>query len=39
MNFDVIPGLHHPYSFWVLLAGMGALAAGMLGYFRYKDWI
>lgn len=39
MNFDVIPGLHDPRGFWVLVGAMAALAGGMLAFFRHKDWI
>lgn len=39
MNFDVIPGLHKSYGFWLALAGMLAVVGGMIYYFRRRRWI
>lgn len=39
MNFDRMPELHWPYSYYVLWGFNGLLITGMLLYFRYKDWI
>jgi magnesium/cobalt transport protein CorA len=39
MNFEVIPGLHRTYGFWLSLAGMAVVVVGMLAYFRHKRWI
>lgn len=38
MNFQTMPGLAFPYGFHVLLGCMGALALGMLLYFKLKKW-
>jgi magnesium transporter len=34
-----IPRQHAADTFWVIVGGMLALAAGMLSYFRYKSWL
>jgi len=34
MNFEVIPGLHFEYGFWVLCAFMGAMIVMLLWFFR-----
>ncbi|MGR6836092.1 magnesium/cobalt transporter CorA [Syntrophomonas erecta] len=34
-----LPGESNPHSVWYILAGMVALAASMLGFFRYRRWI
>jgi Mg2+ and Co2+ transporter CorA len=39
MNFDVMPELHSPFGYYYSLLLMGAVAAGMLIYFRNKKWI
>lgn len=39
MNFDYMPELHVPWAYPALLAGMAALAGGMLWYFRRKGWL
>jgi len=45
MNFDTragplsMPELHWPYGYVAVLLVMAAVAAGMLVYFRRKDWI
>ena len=39
MNFDVMPGLHKTYGFWLAVVGMIGVVAGMLFYFRHKRWL
>jgi magnesium/cobalt transport protein CorA len=39
MNFDVIPGLHKAYGFWLALATMLGVVVGMIAYFRHKRWV
>ena len=39
MNFEFIPGLHSESGFWLSLAGMAAVVAGMLAYFRARRWL
>jgi magnesium transporter len=39
MNFDVIPGLHKAYGFWLALATMLGIVVGMVAYFRHKHWV
>lgn len=39
MNFDVLPGLHHPYGFLILLAVMIFITVIMVMSFRRKNWI
>jgi len=34
MNFEWMPGLHHPYGFVAVLGVMGAVAVAMVFYFR-----
>ncbi len=34
MNFDVMPGTHVSYGFWVLAAFMGMMVAGLIWFFR-----
>lgn len=36
MNFDVIPGLHHPLAFWITIAGMLGIALLLLGVLRMR---
>ena len=39
MNFELMPLLHEPYGFPLMLAAMGLIAA-MLGWlFRRFDWL
>ncbi|MEO8507369.1 MAG: magnesium transporter CorA family protein [Betaproteobacteria bacterium] len=38
MNFDVIPGLHKPYGFWIAMAAMVGVVVAMLAYFRHRRW-
>lgn len=39
MNFEMIPGLHSRWGFWISLAGMGAVVAGLLYLFSRKKWL
>lgn len=39
MNFDNMPELHHTHGYFYALAGMAALALGLLAFFRRKHWI
>ncbi|EGB16094.1 magnesium and cobalt transport protein CorA [Pseudodesulfovibrio mercurii] len=39
MNFDFMPELKFRYGYFVLLGGMGAVAVGMLLYFKKRKWI
>ena len=39
MNFDVMPELHSPYGYYYSLLLMGAVAGGMVIYFKNKKWI
>lgn len=39
MNFDVIPGLHKAYGFWLALAMMLGVVIAMVAYFRHKHWV
>ena len=39
MNFDRIPGLHHPFAFFMVIGGMLVLAAGMLLFFKRSRWL
>ena len=39
MNFDIMPELRSPYGYYYALGLMGAVAGGMIGYFRRKRWI
>lgn len=38
MNFDMLPMMHEPWGFWVMMSFMIAIAAGMLGFFRSRKW-
>jgi magnesium transporter len=38
MNVD-FPGFGSAHAFWVIVAGMLAVSAGLLGFFRWKRWI
>jgi len=37
-NFDVLPELHYPYSYYIMWGIMIIMALGMLIYFRKKKW-
>ncbi len=39
MNFEVIPGLHSAYGFWLILAGMAIVVIAMWIYFRVRRWV
>src|SRR5919202_2691118 len=39
MNFDVMPELHSPFGYYYSLLLMGAVAGGMIIYFKNKKWI
>jgi magnesium transporter len=39
MNFDFIPGLHWEYGYPTAITLMLAIAAGMMVYFKKKNWI
>lgn len=39
MNFDNMPELHSQRGYYIVLAIMVAIAAGMIGYFRHRGWI
>ena len=39
MNFDVMPELHSPFGYYYSLLLMGAVAGGMVIYFKKKNWI
>ena len=38
MNFEHMPELSMPWAYPTLLGFMAAMALGMLGYFKHKDW-
>lgn len=39
MNFEVMPELHYKHGYYLLLSIMGAVAFGMLFYFKKKKWL
>ncbi|MCB0335284.1 MAG: magnesium transporter CorA family protein [Bdellovibrionales bacterium] len=39
MNFDVIPFLHDPDGFWLIVVFMIVVSIGMLFFFRRQRWI
>ncbi len=39
MNFEAMPGLHNPESFWIVVAIMLAITGGLLWIFRKFRWI
>lgn len=39
MNFEPLPGSHHPVGFWITVGLMVGAAAGVLAFFRRKGWI
>lgn len=39
MNVAGLPGLDYGPAFWIAVSFMAAIAAGLLGYFRFKRWI
>jgi magnesium transporter len=38
MNFDVLPLREHPAGFWITLALMAGIGAGMVFWFRMRRW-
>ena len=38
-NFDVLPELHYPYGYFVMLGIMLVIVIGMLFYFRKRKWL
>lgn len=38
MNFRQMPGLDHPYGFWITIAFMLVIAAAMFWWFRREEW-
>ncbi len=38
MNFEVIPELHHPDGYFILLGVMACIAMGLIGLFKWKRW-
>jgi magnesium transporter len=39
MNFRTMPELEHPNGYPIVMAFMGTIALGMLGFFKYRKWI
>jgi len=39
MNFEKMPGLHHPWGFFGVVGGMAILAIGMIFYFKRSRWL
>jgi len=39
MNFEYLPGSHHPFGFQVMLGGMAVFVAVLLAIFRWRRWI
>ena len=39
MNFDVMPELHWKYGYPMIWAVMLAVTAGLIWYFKKKEWI
>jgi magnesium transporter len=39
MNFELIPGLHSQYGFWLILGGMAIVVIVMWLYFRSRRWV
>ncbi|MFH0977673.1 MAG: magnesium/cobalt transporter CorA [Candidatus Woesearchaeota archaeon] len=37
-NFHNVPGLDHPYGFWIMITGMLVMCAIMITYFKKKGW-
>jgi magnesium transporter len=38
MNFEQMPELRHPWGYPMVMAFMGLVAVGMLGFFKWKRW-
>jgi magnesium transporter len=39
MNFDWMPELHWRAGYFISLAVMAGIGAGLLGFFRYNRWL
>jgi Mg2+ and Co2+ transporter CorA len=39
MNFEVMPGVHSPAGFWWTMTAMGAIAIGLVSFFRYRRYL
>ena len=39
MNFEVMPGVHSPAGFWWTMAAMGAIALGLVLFFRTRRYL
>ena len=39
MNFEHLPGAHHPHGFRIMLGLMAAIALALFGIFRWRRWI
>jgi magnesium transporter len=39
MNFEVMPGIHSPAGFWWTIGTMGAIALGLIGFFRTRRYL
>lgn len=39
MNIQTLPLAEHPFSFWIVMAMMALVAASMLAFFRWREWI
>lgn len=39
MNVAGLPGLEHPWAFWIVVGLMFSVAGGILGYFKMKKWL
>lgn len=39
MNFAYMPGLAHPYGFWLLVLAMVGITLGLVLFFRRRGWL
>lgn len=39
MNFEFIPGIHSASGFWWTIGAMGVIAAGLVGFFRWRRYL
>ena len=39
MNFDFMPGIHHPWGFWLIVGAMAMVTLAMLAFFRRRRWL
>jgi magnesium transporter len=37
-NFEVLPGAHSPFGFWMMMGSMLVVSVGFLYFFRRKGW-